>query len=112
MERKQKRLILGGAALAALLAGGAGISYATAGGDRDAPLTGSALDQAVAAALDSTGGGTVSETEVGDDGAAYSVEVRLDDGSQVEVSLDADFKVTGKEADDDGPADQDGPTDG
>lgn len=89
------------AALAPLLAGGAGISYATAGGDRDAPLAGSARDQAVAAALEATGGGTVSETKVGDDGASYSVEVRLDDS----------FKVIGQEADDDGPADQDGPTD-
>ena len=67
----------------------------------------SALDKATAAALEHTGGGTVTETEVGDDGAAYGVEVRLDDGSQVEVSLDENFKVIGQEADDDGAADED-----
>lgn len=102
MDTKRK-LILSGAALAAVLAGGAGISYATAGGDDDVPLTGATLDQATSAALDATGGGTVTETEQGDDGAAYSVEVRLDDGSQVEVNLDADFAVIGQEPDDDGP---------
>ena len=45
---------------------------------------------------------------MGDDGAAYSVEVRLDNGSQVEVNLDTDFTVIGRSADDDGPGDQDG----
>jgi hypothetical protein len=44
----------------------------------------------------------VVETEIGDDGAAYGVEVRLDDGSVVEVNLDAEFNVIGSEADDDG----------
>ncbi len=69
--------------------------------DSDTPLTGSDLDRAVAAALDHTGGGEVTETEVGDDGAAFGVEIRLADGSQVEVNLDADFNVIGSEADDD-----------
>jgi uncharacterized membrane protein YkoI len=76
-------------------------------GDDDRPITPPALEQATKAALDYTGGGTVTETEVGDDGAAYGVEVRLDDGRQVEVNLDANFNVIGKEADDDGPNDQD-----
>jgi hypothetical protein len=90
----------------------AGIAVAAgAGGGDDAPITGSALDRATAAALQHTGGGTVVETEVGDDGAAYGVEVRLDDGSVVEVSLDENFKVIGNEADDDGPGDNDGPND-
>ena len=51
--------------------------------------------------------GTVTETEVGDDGAAYGVEIRLADGSEVEVHLDEDCRVVGEEADDDGPNDQD-----
>ena len=80
-------------------------------GDDEEPLTGSSLDRAVDAALEETGGGTVVETEAGDDGAAYSVEVRLDDGSQVEVSLDQDFTVVGQEADDDGPNDDEGESD-
>ena len=69
--------------------------------DSDAPLTGSDLDQAVQAALAHTGGGEVTETEVGDDGAAYGVEIRQADGSQVEVNLDESFNVIRSTADDD-----------
>jgi uncharacterized membrane protein YkoI len=83
-----------------------------AGGDDDKPLTGSNLQKATAAALAHTGGGTVVETEVGDDGAAYGVEVRLDDGQVVEVNLDESFDVIGQENDDDGAGDRDdGPDD-
>ena len=53
----------------------------------------------------------MTETEAGDDGAAYGVEVRLDDGRVVEVRLDADFQVLGHEADDDGSNGQDGSND-
>jgi uncharacterized membrane protein YkoI len=110
MQRRTK-WIAGGAVAVAVIGGGTGIGLAAAGDDDDKPLTGSTLDDAVAAALDETGGGTVTETEVGDDGAAYSVEVRLDDGRQVEVNLDENFNVIGQEADDDGANDQDGPND-
>ena len=66
------------------------------------PLTGTTLEQATDAALAHTGGGKVTETEVGDDGAAYSVEVELASGKQVEVNLDENFEVVGTESDDDG----------
>ncbi len=93
--------IIAGALLAlAVIGGGAGVVVAT-GGDDDQPLTGSALEQATQAALAHTGGGTVVETEAGDGGAAYGVEVRLDDGSVVEVNLDENFKVIRQESDDD-----------
>jgi hypothetical protein len=100
MQRRRKWIVGGVVALAAI-GGGTGIAVAT-GGDTDRPLTGSDLDRATAAALAETGGGTVTDTEVGDDGAAYGVEVRLEDDSQVEVNLDADFRVIGYGADDDG----------
>ncbi len=48
------------------------------------------------------GGGTVTETELGDGGASYEVEIRLEDGNQVEVSLDQNFEVIGSASDDDG----------
>jgi uncharacterized membrane protein YkoI len=91
----------------------AGLAVAVAGGtaaaasrdDTDRELTGSTRDRAVAVALAATGGGTVLETEAGDDGVAYSVEIRLDDGRQVEVSLDESFRVVGREADEDKPGD-------
>jgi hypothetical protein len=101
----RRKAIAIAAAVLTIGAASAGIAIA-AGGDSDQPITGSALAQAKAAALEHTGGGTVVETEVGDDGAAYGVEVRLDDGSQVEVNLDADFSVIGQEADDDGANEQ------
>jgi hypothetical protein len=110
MTHRRTRWIAGVTIASVLLGGGTAIALATAGDD-DRPLTGSNLDRAVAAALRYTGGGAVIETEVGDDGAAYGVEIRLDDGTVVEVSLDSNFDVIGDEADDDGPGDQDGPGD-
>jgi hypothetical protein len=107
MERKTK-LIVGGALALAVVGGGAGVAIGAAGGD-DRPLSGSALEQATAAALEATGGGTVIETEVGDGGASYGVEVRLEDGRVVEVNLDQDFNVIGREADDDGAGAEAGP---
>jgi uncharacterized membrane protein YkoI len=80
-----------------------GVAAAATDGDTDQELTGSTRDRAVAAALAAAGGGTVLETEAGDDGAAYSVEVRLGDGRQVEVNLDKAFKVIAREVDDDTP---------
>jgi hypothetical protein len=85
----------------------AGIAIASGAGGGEAPLRGDDLERATQAALAHTGGGTVTETEAGDDGAAYSVEVRLADGSQVEVNLDESFEVIGAEPDDDGAGDED-----
>ena len=62
-----------------------------------------------AAALAETGGGRITDTEVGDEDSYYEVEVTLDDGSQVDVQLDEGFNVVGGETDgageDDGPGD-------
>jgi hypothetical protein len=104
MDRREK-VIAGAIVALAVIGGGTGIAIAT-GMDDDEPLTGTALEQASDAALEHTGGGTIIETEVGDGGAAYGVEVRLDDGSVVEVALDANFNVIGQESDDDGANDQ------
>jgi len=103
-----RKLVAIAAVVLTLGAASAGIAIAGGAGDDDRPLTGSALDRATAAALKHTGGGTVTETEVGDDGAAYGVEIRLGNGNQVEVNLDENFAVIGQEADDDGVGDEDG----
>jgi uncharacterized membrane protein YkoI len=103
-----RKLAIIAALVLALGAAGAGIAIAAGGGDDDQPLTGSELQRATASALAHTGGGTVTETEVGDDGAAYGVEVRLADGTQVEIQLDSSFEAIGKEADEDGPNDRNG----
>lgn len=102
-----RRLALVAALVLALGALTAGIAIA-AGGD-EAALSGSTLERAGAAAIAHTRGGDIVEAERGDGGAAYEVEVRLDDGRVVEVSLDDRFAVVGKETDDDGPNDREEP---
>jgi uncharacterized membrane protein YkoI len=99
----KKRILIAALAVAALGAGGTAIAGATGGGDdgggHDKAIAGSALDRASAAALKATGGGKVSETEVGDEESYYEVEVTRADGSQVDVQLDRDFNVVGQKAD-------------
>jgi uncharacterized membrane protein YkoI len=93
---------IAGAAVATILAGGiGGVAVANGGGDNgdDHPITGEAYDKASAAALKATGGGKVTDTEVGDEESYYEVEVTLDDGSQVDVQLDRDLNVVDQMAD-------------
>jgi uncharacterized membrane protein YkoI len=99
MDRKAK-LVVAGLAAGLLGLGAAGVRAAADSGDDDRPLKGRNYDRATSAALDHVGGGTVTKTETGDDGEAYEVDIRRDDGSQVEAELDSNFNVTGTEADD------------
>ena len=74
----------------------------------ETPIRGADLERASAAALEHTGGGAVTGTEVDDEESYYEVEVTLDDGSQVDVQLDRDFQVVGSETDhEDDAADDD-----
>ena len=107
MQRTTK-WVVGAALTVAMVGTGSGFALPTVNAQDDRPLTGSTLGRAVAAALAETGGGTVTETEAGDDGATYGVEIRLKDGRQVEVDLDANFEVIGRGPDDDGLDDIDG----
>jgi hypothetical protein len=102
-------LVLAAAVVVVAVAVTGGIAIAGGVGGDDQPLTGATLQKANAAALAYTGGGTVTESEVGDDGAAYDVEVRLANGKTVDVQLDSQYQVIGQEANDDGgTADDDG----
>ena len=107
------RTLVIAAALAMLVAlGGAGIAYAN-GGDSEEQLTGPDAQKAKSAAIAAVGGGTVTEVER-DDGngtGVFEVEVKREDGSQVEVHLDRVLKVVGKKADEDEHNDQDGTND-
>jgi uncharacterized membrane protein YkoI len=110
MQKRTKIAIAAATGLVVVAAGGAGAAVATGGGDDDEkPITGSDLDRATAAALEHTGEGRVTETEVGDEESLYEVEVTLDDGSQVDVQLDEDFRVVGDERD--GADEEEGPGD-
>ena len=94
---RRKHLVLVGSALV-LAVGGAGGAIAFATGDDDQTVGGSTADQARAAALRYTGGGSagIVEPESSDPdehGAAYGVEVTKPDGSKVDVFLDGDYKM-------------------
>jgi uncharacterized membrane protein YkoI len=101
VQRRTKFVAASAAAVALVIATGAGAAVAS-GGDDDAtetPITGTALTRATAAALDETGGGRVTGTEVNDEEGKYEVEVTLDNGKQVDVHLDEHFAVIGQKAD-------------
>ena len=100
-----------GVTVVGVTAGGVALA---AGGldDAETPITGTALTQASSAALASTDGGRVTETEVGDEDGYYEVEVTLPDGSQVDVHLDGSFNVISSHSDIEEPNDQDGANDG
>jgi uncharacterized membrane protein YkoI len=105
MNKRLKGIVMALVAVAALGAGGAAIAGASGvggGDDSEKAITGSALDQASAAALQQTGGGKVTDTEVGDEESYYEVEVTKADGSQVDVQLDRHFNVVGQAADHEG----------
>lgn len=107
LSRKQKTAAaIGGVALVAAAGSGAA---AVVAGDDDATshqIEGPALQKAEQAALQETGGGTVTGTEVDDEDSKYEVEVTLEDGSQVDVQLDQDFHVVSSDADhEDDPGD-------
>ena len=65
----------------------------------DVPITGDALEQASAAALEYIGEGRVTDTEVGDEEGYYEIEITLENGNQVDVHLDEEFNILSVEAD-------------
>ena len=103
MRSKTKVLITGAGIAAAIAAGagvaGAGVAGASGSDDSEQPITGADLQRASQVALAHTGGGTVTETEVGDEESYYVVEVNLDGGRQVDVQLDRGFTVVGSDSD-------------
>jgi hypothetical protein len=100
------RIALAVAAALAVVGVGTGIAVASSADDEDdgpdVPIEGADLDRASAAALEHTGEGRVTDTEVGDEESYYEVEVTLDDGTQVDVQLDEQFRVVGESADEEG----------
>ena len=89
-----KNILIATAAGVVLLLGGAGIALAVSDNDNDGPLTGETLDRASNAALAEVGPGTVTSADRNDDGgSAYDLEVRLDDGTTVDVELNDAFDV-------------------
>ena len=108
-----KRIALIVVIVVAVLIATAGIALAARNSfeDPQQPITGTALARASDAALASTGGGRVTETEVGDEDSYYEVEVTLAGGRQVDVQLDKSFTVVSTKADSDSSSDQDNGSD-
>lgn len=103
---RRTKWIVAGAIAIGLIGGGVGVAIAAGQQDgqqedegTERPITGDALDKAKAAALEHTGAGRVTETEIGDQEGYYEVEVTMPDGHQVDVHLDESFAVLGTEGD-------------
>ena len=97
MQTSRKLAIAAGAI--AVIAVAIPAAASSSGDDTDVPITGDALTKATEVALDHTGEGRVTETEVGDEDSYYEVEVRLDDGTELDVQLNEQFEVVGSESD-------------
>lgn len=93
---RRKRVVLPALATVAVLAVG-GTVWAASADD----VTGAERDRVAAAATKAAGGGEALEIEKADDpGEAYEVEVRLADGTEVDVTLDCDLGVVATDRDD------------
>lgn len=107
---RRKRVIIPAVAALAVLGVGTTVWTSTASDDLD----GSERDRVAAAATEAAGGGTAVDVEASDDrGAAYEVEVRLDDGTEVDIELDEDLDEVSRDEDDrdDDEDDRDGDRD-
>ena len=105
---KTRTIIFAGVAgVTAIAIAGTAAASQFGGDDSEGPITGDALIRASEVALDHTGGGRVTETEVGDEDSYYEVEVTLGSGKQVDVQLDEDFNVVDTMDDVETPDDQD-----
>ena len=99
--KKKSSAIAAGFVLAASATGGAAV--ANAGEDPEPgsqDFTAQQAEDASAAALDATGGGTVNSVERdSENGATWEVEVTRTDGSTVDVRLDEAYDVVVIESD-------------
>jgi hypothetical protein len=114
--KKRTKLLVVGSSVLAIGAGSAGMAFGTgsspntpqndaaeqSGQENDAAeqVTGSGADQARAAALEITGGGTANSVERdSENGATWEVEVIKPDGNTVDVRLDETYGLVVIESD-------------
>lgn len=91
MTKPSKRTLIAASAALLTFAGGA---YAVAGGSAPSPITSSVTDKLSDAVVAKYPGATIVGIR-SEPGGGYEVEVRKTDASEVHVTLDADFKITG-----------------
>jgi uncharacterized membrane protein YkoI len=100
MHWSRRTMIVAASALAIAAGGGAAIAIAGGEDDGDEQATGPGADQAKAAALDITGGGTANAVERdSENGATWEVEVTKPDGDTVDVRLDESYNEVVVEGD-------------
>ena len=99
----RKRVVLTAAGLgltAAVVAGGVAVAGNEAGEEGSNDFSQAQADDATAAALKATGGGTANSVERdSENGATWEVEVKEPDGDTVDVRLDENYEVVVIEGD-------------
>ncbi len=105
MKKRTIVATMAGVVLAAGITGGA-VAVAGSSDDGEGTASGPAADQAVAAAVAETGGTANAVERDNEKGATWEVEVTKDDGSVVDVRLDATYKVIAVDSDVEGDADE------
>lgn len=94
---RRKRIMIPALATVAVLAVGGTLWAASAD-----EVRGDERDRVETAAVAAAGGGTAIDVEKRDDrGEAYEVEVRREDGREVDITLDDDLRVVERDVDDD-----------
>ena len=102
MESKRTRnLIIGGAAVLAVVAGGGAYAIADGSKEKERPVTQTETARAEKAATAEVDGRVLYVEYEEEYGGGYEVEMQQGDGSEVEVYLDKSFKVAGVERDED-----------
>jgi hypothetical protein len=100
-----KTVLIAGGVVAALAGGGVALAGGSGDDGEGAPVKGTQLDHASSVALQETGGGKVTGSEIRDEEGYYEIEVTRSDGSQVDVHLDRNFNVIDSSADSGGDGD-------
>ena len=99
----RKRVVVAAAGIglaAAVVAGGVAVAGNEAGEGGSNDFTEAQADDATAAALEATGGGTANSVERdSENGATWEVEVTEPDGDTVDVRLDENYEVVVIEGD-------------
>lgn len=100
-SNRTRNVIVGGAAVLAVVAGGSAYAIADGAKEKEKTLTAAQTARAEKAATSKVDG-RVLEVEYEEDyGGGYEVEMQSKNGSEVDVYLDKSFKVAGVEAEED-----------
>ncbi|MFM9076740.1 MAG: PepSY domain-containing protein [Solirubrobacterales bacterium] len=104
-SNRTRNLIVGGAAVLAVVAGGSAYAIADSDDwrekDQEKTLTAAQTARAEKAATSKVDGRVLEVEYEGDYGGGYEVEMQKKNGSEVDVYLDKSFKVAGIEAEED-----------